>query len=720
MYRSTKAFVSLVAATGLVLTPAAMAGADRDRPDPQPGAVGIGDPYFPTDGNGGYDVRHYDLDLRYDPETDVLTGRAKISARATQDLSSFNLDLQGMEVHSVRVNDRRATWERDGDELTVTPRRALRDGRKFTVVVRYSGVPEIAGDAEFGDAGFLHTDDGALTVGQPHSAATWYPVNDHPGDVASYDISITVPRGLEAISNGVLDDRETRRGWTTWEWEAKEPMASYLSMLAIGEFDVRRYRADGIRFWDAVDPDLLPTSAARTGEYVAAAPGANSAYERLGRTISVPAGGATLSFWVDRGTEFGWDHMIVEAAPSGTEDWTTLPPVEGHAFQDVFFGCEEMLTMHPFLQHYLTGTNGECTAGGTTGTWWSAPGESEGYEQWTIDLGPYAGGDVDVVISFVSDSSVVSPGLAVDDIEVSTGEGSTSFEDDGDQLDGWTVLGPPEGSPGNEQDWSVMLGTELPSVPRDNINHALGRQPEIIGFLSEVFGDYPFRASGAIVDDYELFYALETQTRPIYGLVFFFDPLGAELVVVHELAHQWAGDLLTIQEWQHIWLNEGFASYMEWLWYEREGYITAQEIFEIVASAPADDFFWELTIGDPGPENLFDFRVYDRGALTMHALRLEVGDEAFFAILREWVEEYGGEHVTTDDFIAVAEEVSGQELDAFFDAWLFTPAKPPGLPELVLEPEPEPQQLSTQSLERQRTAPHGLDLLQKVQQAGRH
>ena len=165
---------------------------------------------------------------------------------------------------------------------------------------------------------------------------------------------------------------------------------------------------------------------------------------------------------------------------------------------------------------------------------------------------------------------------------------------------------------------------------------------------------------------------------------FFFDPIGGSVVVVHELAHQWTGDLLRLHEWQHIWLNEGFATYAEWLWLEREGVVTTQEVFDNVAQfAPPE--FWELTIGDPGPEvdRLFDTAVYERGAMTLHALRQTVGDDVFFDILAEWVSSQAGDTVTTDEFIGLAEKLSGMQLDDLFETWLFTPAKPGGLPETV-------------------------------------
>src|SRR6476646_11924626 len=167
-----------------------------------PGAPGIGDPYFPGDGNGGYDVSHYDIAVTYDPATDHLDGVATISAKATQDLSAFNLDFIGLTLREVKVDGHAATTHRDGQELTVTPKHGIKDGKKVTVVAKYDGVPETLED--FGLSGFIHTDDGAIAIGEPHVAATWFPANDHPRDKASFTYKIAVPAGLEAVSNGAL------------------------------------------------------------------------------------------------------------------------------------------------------------------------------------------------------------------------------------------------------------------------------------------------------------------------------------------------------------------------------------------------------------------------------------------------------------------------------------------------------------------------------------
>jgi len=667
--RYRMAALVVAAAAVLVLAP----GTAQAQPEFTPGAPGIGDPYFPLDGNGGYDVRHYDLDVAYDPDTDVLTGKATISARTTQNLSSFNLDFDGLTVRSITVDGRSADWLRDGDELTVTPRRGIAEGARFTTVVKYDGSPETLPDS----SGFFHTDDGALVIGQPHVADTWFPVNDHPIDKASYTISITVPEGLEAVSNGVLDSQRTRRGLTTWTWNAKEPMASYLAMMAIGEFDVRAYREDGLKYWDALDPDLFATTAPRTGEQYALSQVADLTYKRLTRTIAVPAGGAELSFWITRDTEFNWDFVFVEAHTVGQDDWTTLEDQNGHTGQETGFVCPFWLQLHPFLEHYQTPAGDACDPSGTTGEWWAATGSSDGYEQWTVDLSGFSGSTVEVSISYASDDIVQGSGAFVDDVAVSTGEGTTSFEDDGNTFDGWTVPGAPEGSEPNLNDWIAGTVEDAPPSLGEVAEGSLARQPEIIDFLEGYFGRYPFSAAGGVVDDLdELGFALETQTRPIYADGFFGDSISGDSVVVHELAHQWVGDYLALEEWQHIWLNEGFASYTEWLWAEQEGFATTQEIFDDFATIPADDPFWEVVIGDPGPDLLFDIAIYNRGAMTLHALRLEVGDQNFFRILKRWIASQAGGHVTTDEFIAVAERVSGQQLDELFDVWLFTPEKP--------------------------------------------
>ncbi|MBB5788693.1 M1 family metallopeptidase [Jiangella mangrovi] len=198
----------------------------------------------------------------------------------------------------------------------------------------------------------------------------------------------------------------------------------------------------------------------------------------------------------------------------------------------------------------------------------------------------------------------------------------------------------------------------------------LAQTAEMIAFFETRFGPYPFSSYGAIVDDDSVGYALETQTRPIYSRS------ASEGTVAHELAHQWMGNTVSPERWSDIWLNEGWASYAEWLWSEHDGRTTAAENFADVMAIPATNAFWQTVVADPGPLGLFAGAVYDRGAATLYALRQEIGATAFDALSVEWPTRYKDSVATTDDFQALAEELSGQDLEEFFDVWVWTAGKP--------------------------------------------
>ena len=473
MLRVKWGLATAIAATALVA--AAPASAERY----VAGSEGAGDPFFPQAGNGGYDVRHYSLTIDYDQPANFLKGRALIRATATQNLRSFNLDLRDFyAVSKVKVDGKAATFvQHDGQELTIRPRPKLKDGRRFKVKVRYSGQPEPITDPDESIEGWVPTDDGAFVVNEPQGSPGWYPVNDTPRDKATYDFTVRVPAGKEVIGNGELVGKPvTRGGKTTWRWAEGNPMASYLATTTNGEFLTDFYRANGMPFYDAVDPN--------------------------------------------------------------TRRLETDPPNPTLAFQ------------------------------------------------------------------------------------------------------------------------------------------RLDPEPEIVSFFSNLYGPYPFRSSGGIIDwAPDVGYALESQTRPNY------DRIPSATTVVHELAHQWFGDAVTLAYWPDIWLNEGFATFSEWIYDEMHGGTPASESFDELYAVPEDDpFFEELWFPAPAalqdPSQLFHTPVYDRGAMTLQALREKVGDQTFFRILRTWFarNKYGS--VTTADFIATAERISGQDLDHFFKVWLFEEGRP--------------------------------------------
>ncbi len=226
------------------------------------GAPGVGDPYFPKAGNGGYDVSHYGLTLAYTPDGNRLTGTAVVTARATEDLAAFDLDLAGMKVEEVTVGGDTAEFRRDGQELIVRPPGALSDGETFEVRVRYSGSPRTITDPDGSKEGWLRTADGALALGEPTGSMAWFPGNHHPSDKASYDIAVTVPKGLTAVSNGELRSARTADdGRTTFTWHTAEPMASYVATLAIGRYTVTRSATQGgLPVYVAVDPSQVTAS----------------------------------------------------------------------------------------------------------------------------------------------------------------------------------------------------------------------------------------------------------------------------------------------------------------------------------------------------------------------------------------------------------------------------------------------------------------------------
>jgi aminopeptidase N len=207
---------------------------------------------------------------------------------------------------------------------------------------------------------------------------------------------------------------------------------------------------------------------------------------------------------------------------------------------------------------------------------------------------------------------------------------------------------------------------------------AIDRTVEIVDFLENTLGTYPFAATGGIVDVApRLGYSLETQTRPIY------DSPPSDSLVAHELAHQWLGDNITLDDWSQIWLNEGFATWAQWSWAESQGDHTLTERLDsFCARSPSQKQFWNPPPANvPGPEVMFDGTIYSRGAATVESLRELIGDSDFSATLDDWLAQDPEGAYDTDDLIAIVKEnteVPDAEIDALFDDWTHDRGKPDG------------------------------------------
>jgi aminopeptidase N len=222
----------------------------------------------------------------------------------------------------------------------------------------------------------------------------------------------------------------------------------------------------------------------------------------------------------------------------------------------------------------------------------------------------------------------------------------------------------------------VQMRAALPERLRREFYEDFARQPEMMELFVELFGPYPL-ANGytVVVTDDDLEIPVEAQGISIFGANHCDGTGASERLIAHELAHQWFGNSVTARQWRDIWLHEGFACYAEWLWSEHSGGPSADQLarqyHQKLRAAPQD-----LLLADPGPRNMFDDRVYKRGALTLHALRGRVGDEKFFALLKDWTTRYRHSNAVTDDFTGLAADYCGESLTPLWDSWLYSRAVP--------------------------------------------
>jgi aminopeptidase N len=224
--------------------------------------------------------------------------------------------------------------------------------------------------------------------------------------------------------------------------------------------------------------------------------------------------------------------------------------------------------------------------------------------------------------------------------------------------------------------WYDAVSTDYSQDTQDAALRLLRNTPRMVEWLEGQFGTYPFDTTGGVVVWGFRGFALENQSRPTYP--FIGNDSEARLTVLHELAHQWFGDDVSVAHWRDIWLNEGFATWAEWRYLEAHGGISAQrQLLRSYRARPASRSFWHLHVAAPGPARMFDEPVYVRGAMTLQALRHRIGRATFRRLLRTWVDEHQGGGAGIRQFEALARRVSGQHLHGFFHRWLHSGVRPP-------------------------------------------
>ncbi len=543
------------------------------------GSIGLGDAYFPTLGNGGYDVQHYDLDLDLDGDAGAISdGRATITALATLPrLCAFNLDFEGLTVDAITVDGQPAIYSRRGQELTIVPAAPLTAGTEFAVVVDYAGTPsglavgsdgqplpttptpsdavaEAAVEEEdnagqqFG-SGWWTTPDSIFVAGEPAGAETWYPVNGHPADKASYTFRLTVADPYRAAANGVLVETIDENGATTDVWEARAPMASYLATIHAGEIEIE----------EGVGPGGLPIR----NVFAASIPEAErDIFDRFPEMIAVLEGYfGPYPFEVAGNSVVGVPlDFALETQTLSTFGATGLPP--GVPLPPELRAQVEQVVVHELAHQWYGDAVSPLS--------WSDTWLNEGFATYSQSLW----------------------------LEATEGPAARDA-----QLEG------------------IYRGLETANRYQDPATLATLSAADLLTDVETTFGSAP--------DEFRQGFAEALGVSDAAGLADVSAERGLEQLALQGLPP---------------------------------------------AFFPGD----AVTTSDPGPDALFSVSaIYQRGALTLHALRQEVGDETFFAILRTWPERYGGGNAITADFVALSEELAGRQLDPLFDAWLNQLALPP-------------------------------------------
>lgn len=466
------------------------------------------------------------------------------------------------------------------------------------------------------------------TAGAAGVGDTYFPYAGNGGyDVQHYDLDITYTPPVATVpATPLADIRGELRGVATIDLVATQDLDAF--NLDLRGLEVETVTVDGKRLTASAPPAAgkqvggaawwhVQDDAARSWELTLQPRPKLKKGDRA--QVVVTYGGQTTRPLDYEGTLYGWvttrDGALVASEPDGSMTWY---PVSDHPTDKATYSFA------------ITVPEGKVAV--ANGLQPRAPRTADGWTTWYWDA-------PDLQASYLTTASV-------GDFELRY---STT-------ADGLPIVD--------------AVDTKLTASQLSTTNASLALQPEMIEVFEELFGDYPFNSYGSIVDNDSVGYALETQTRPVYS------GQANQGTVAHELAHQWFGNAVSPARWQDIWLNEGWATYATWLWNDHRGTTSVDAAFANWYGPARTAPYWALPIADPGPDGLFATQVYNRGAGTLHALRMKIGDEAFFAGARLWLERYDDGVATSEQFEALYEEVSGQDLGEFFDVWLRGPVKP--------------------------------------------
>ena len=540
-------------------------------PNAEAGSEGLGDPYFSNLGNGGYDVQHYTLEINVDMDREEIDASVSILSKATQDLSSFNLDFLGFEIENITINGDEAQYEREEGELSIMLPFALSKGSDFLTSIQYHGTPgEGVSEGPQYSVGWDFYQDGVFVAGEPSGSAGWYPVNEHPLDKATYSFEITVQEPFEAAANGQLQETvENKDGTRTFFWESEYPIANYLVTIGVADFDVETETgANGLPVRNYFHNNIPASIRDDFRDQVAMI----SYFETLFGPYPFEAYG-----------------VIVHDLDFGFALETQTLSVFGSGFTN------ETVVSHELAHQWF--------------------GNSVSLSSWQ---------DIWLNEGFATYASVLwaehSYGRVIADNEL-----------------------------------RGMYAGMAPGEPSQPVSPT-----ELNRFLRQVNAQDPLSSA---------------QAAQAIDAIFQNQIDDAE---IGELKSQISEEGITYSDFRNLIGGLNFTEVIVTLSSLRA---YAQAVGDANTTLPEDGAF--PPPGDPGADKLFSGSVYQRGALTLHALRLAVGDEAFFEILRTYAERFKYSNVTTNDFIAIAEEVSEQELSAFFDGWLYQAAIP-NIPEMDL------------------------------------